>query len=194
MAIFDVIVNTDDLVVLGPPEIIELSVSIGQQGQRGSTFYAGSGSPNDPVVYESVFGSEITPIFGDVFINYATGNEYGWLYVYNPKIVGDQWDQVLKLEQPIYAKTHSVSFIGGSGTLSIPLTDILPVDFVEEDPEKYIVVSTPIFTDPVSLSINSKTISGSNLQIVFGAVKYSSATWAALNSESLNISLNITVV
>ena len=194
MAIFDVIVNTDDLVVLGPPEIIELSVSIGQQGQRGSTFYAGSGSPNDPVVYESVFGSTITPIFGDVFINYATGNEYGWLYVYNPKIVGDQWDQVLKLNQPIYANTHSVSFTSGTGTLSIPLTDILPVDFVEQDPEKYIVISTPIFTDPVALSINSKTISGSNLQIVFDAAKYSSSTWSALNAQSLNISLNITVV
>ena len=194
MAIFDVIVNTDDLLVLGPPEIIELSVSIGQQGQRGSTFYAGSGSPNDPVVYQSVFGSEITPIFGDVFINYASGNEYGWLYIYNPKIVGDQWDQVLKLEQPIYANTYFVSFTSGTGTLSIPLTNILPVDFVEEDPEKYIVVTTPIFTDPVALSINSKTIVGSNLEIIFDAVKYSSSTWTALNSESLNISLNITVV
>lgn len=194
MAIFDVIVNTDDIVVLGPPEIIELSVSVGQQGQRGSTFYAGSGSPNDPVVYESVFGSEITPIFGDVFINYATGNEYGWLYIYNPKIVGDQWDQVLKLEQPIYANTHSVSFTSGVGTLSIPLSNILPTNFTEEDPEKYIVVATPIFTDPVALSINSKTIVGSNLQIVFDAVRYSSSTWAALNSQSLNISLNITVV
>ena len=194
MAIFDVIVNTDDLVVLGPPEIIELSVSIGQQGQRGSTFYAGSGSPNDPVVYESVFGSETTPILGDVFINYATGNEYGWLYIYNPKIVGDQWDQVLKLDQPIYANTHSVAFTSGTGTLSIPLTNILPVDFTEEDPEKYIVVATPIFTDPVALSINSKTIIDGDLEIVFDAVKYSSSTWAALNSESLNISLNITVV
>ena len=194
MAIFDVIVNTDDLVVLGPPEIIELSVSVGQQGQRGATFYAGSGSPNDPVVYESVFGSEISPIFGDVFINYATGNEYGWLYVYNPKIVGDQWDEVLKLNQPIYANTHEVSFTSGNGTLSIPITDILPVGFTEEDPDKYIVVSTPIFTDPIALSINSKTIVGSNFQIVFDAVKYSSSTWAALDSESLNISLNITVV
>ena len=41
MAIFDVVVNTDDLVVLGPPDVIDLAISVGQQGNRGATFMRG---------------------------------------------------------------------------------------------------------------------------------------------------------
>ena len=38
----DVLLNTDDVVVIGPPESIDLLVDIGPQGTRGSKFIVGS--------------------------------------------------------------------------------------------------------------------------------------------------------
>ena len=81
MAIFDVVVNTDDLVVLGPPDVVDVSISIGEKGDRGATFYAASGNPNSTAISQNIFGSSVTPIAGDLFINTATGDEYGWLYI-----------------------------------------------------------------------------------------------------------------
>lgn len=193
MTVFDVVVNTDDLVVLGPPDVIDLSVAIGQQGPRGATFFAGSGNPNDLVVSQNIFGNNLSPIFGDIFINTATGPQYGWLYVYNPKVVGNQWDQVLQLTPPLYAARKEVIFSSGVVTISIPLTDILPPNTTESDPEKYIVSVSPNYSSPISFSINSKTISSSNLNITIEAIKYDSGSWSSLN-ETVDLDLTITVV
>jgi hypothetical protein len=193
MSIFDVVVNTDDLVVLGPPDFIDLAISIGQQGNRGATFYAGSGNPNDSVVSQNIFGTIITPVAGDIFINNALGSEYGWLYIYNPKVVGNQWDQVLKLQQPFYAIDEQATFTSGLATLAIPLSNILPSGVTESDPDKYIVTLTPEGSDPIVLTVNSKTIVSTNLNIIVEAIKYSSFSWSALN-ETINIYVHIAVV
>lgn len=193
MSIFDVVVNTDDLVVLGPPDVIDLSVAIGQQGNRGATFYAGAGNPNDAVVSSTIFGTNIVPVAGDIFINTALGSEYGWLYIYNPKVVGDQWDQVLKLQKPFYAVDEQITFTAGTATLSIPLADILPSGVTESDPDKYIVSLTPKASEPVVLTVNSKTIVSTNLQMTLESIKYSSSTWASLN-ETINIYVHVAVI
>ena len=193
MAIFDVVVNTDDLVVLGPPDVIDLAISIGQQGTRGATFYAGAGNPNNLTVSQNIFGTNITPVSGDIFINTASGSEYGWLYIYNPKVVGNQWDQVLKLQQPFYAIDEQITFTSGIATLSIPLSNILPTGITESDPDKYIVTMTPKASDPIVLTVNSKTISSTNLQITLDAIKYASSSWAALN-ETINIYIHVAVL
>jgi hypothetical protein len=193
MSIFDVVVNTDDLVVLGPPDVIDLAISIGQQGNRGATFYAGAGNPNDLSVSQNIFGIIITPVAGDIFINTALGSEYGWLYIYNPKIVGNQWDQVLKLQQPFYAIEEQITFTSGSAIASIPLANILPSGVTESDPDKYIVTLTPKASDPVVLTVNSKSIIATNLSISLEGIKYSSSAWSALD-ETINIYVHIAVV
>jgi hypothetical protein len=194
MTVFDVLVNTDDLVVLGPPEVVELAVSIGEQGVRGATFFAGSGNPNDPVIFDNVFGSEITPVEGDVYINTATGVEYGWLYLYNPKNeeTEDDWDEVLRLQQPFYSRQLTASFSSGAATISVPLSQILIPGFTQSDVSKYIVNVTPISNNPVSISISSKTISGSNFQFVLRAAEFN-GSWSNLNS-SISVMVNISVV
>lgn len=193
MSIFDVVVNTDDLVVLGPPDVIDLAISIGQQGNRGATFYAGAGNPNDSSVSQNIFGTTITPVAGDIFINTALGSEYGWLYIYNPKVVGNQWDQVLKLQQPFYAIDEEITFTSGSATLSIPLASILPSGVTESDPDKYIVTFTPNASDPVVVTVNSKSIVSTNLQLTLEGIKYASSTWAVLN-ETINLYTHVAVV
>lgn len=192
--IFDVIVNTDDLVVLAPPATIDVGVDFGPQGQRGATYYAGSGNPNDSSVSENVFGDIITPVEGDLYINTAAGANYGWLFIYNPKTVGDNWDQVLRLNPPIYSRNIEQTFTTGITTISIPVADIIPLGVVVSGPYSYVVNITPINSDPTVLTINSQTVSGSNLNIVVEGIKYSSGSWSNLNSQTINISTTITVV
>ena len=192
--VFDVVVNSDDIVVFASPSVIDVGVDFGPQGQRGATFYAGSGSPNDIAVSENVFGDVIVPVDGDIYINTAAGANYGWLYIYNPKVSGDSWDQVLRLSPPIYNRNVEQIFTTGTGTISIPTADIVPPGVVVSGPYSYVVNLTPIGLDPIVLTINSQTISGSNLLINIEGIKYSGGSWIALDSEAIDIATLITVV
>ena len=193
-AIFDVVVNTDDLVVLAPPTTIDVGFDFGPQGQRGATFYAGSGNPNDISVTENVFGDTIVPIEGDLYINTAAGANYGWLFLYNPKPVGDIWDQVLRLNPPMYARNIEKTFSSGLSTISIPTASIVPLGVVVSDPYSYVVNVTARSLDPTILTINSQAISGPNLNIVVEGIKFSGGSWSALNSETISISTTVSVV
>jgi hypothetical protein len=192
--VFDVVVNSDDIVVFAPPSVIDVGVDFGPQGQRGATFYAGSGSPNDIVVSENVFGDVIVPVDGDIYINTAAGANYGWLYIYNPKVSGDSWDQVLRVSPPVYNRNVEQIFTTGTGTISIPTADIVPPGVVVSGPYSYVVNLTPIGSDPIVLTINSQTVSGSNLLIVVEGIKYSGGSWIALDSEAIDIATLVTVV
>lgn len=192
MAIFDVVVNTDDLVVLGPPDVVDVSISIGEKGDRGATFYAASGNPNSTAISQNIFGSSVTPIAGDLFINTATGDEYGWLYIYNPKIVGNQWDQVLKLQPAIYASKIQTTFTAGISTITIPISDIVQSN-VGLTADNFVINLTPHNSDPISTAINSVIINGSNLEISVEAIKYASSAWSSLTGAA-TFSLTITVI
>lgn len=192
-AIFDVVVNTDDLVVLASPATIDVGVDFGPQGQRGATFYAGSGDPNDSSVSENVFGDIIVPVEGDIYINTAAGANYGWLFIYNPKITGDDWDQVLRLNPPMYTRNIETTFSSGLATMSVDVSDILPPGVVVSGPYSYVVNLTPINSDPTVLTINSQSISGSSLDIVIEGIRFSGGSWTNINS-AIDISTTITVV
>lgn len=194
MSIFDVVVNTDDLVVLAGPAVVELGLDFGPQGTRGATFYAGSGNPNDASVEENVFGDVIVPIDGDLYINTAAGANYGWLFIYNPKVVGDDWDSVLRLNPPIYNRNVEQTFTAGVSTMVIPEEDIVPLGFVVTGPYDYVVNLTAISTDPTLLTINSQSVSSGNLNIVVEGIKYSGGTWSAMNSETIDIATIVTVI
>lgn len=192
-AIFDIVVNTDDLVVLASPATIDVGVDFGPQGQRGATFYAGSGDPNDVSVSENVFGDIITPVEGDIYINTAAGANYGWLFIYNPKITGDDWDQVLRLNPPMYTRNVETTFSSGIATMSIPVADILPLGVVVSGPYSYVVNLTPINSDPTVLTINSQSVSGSNLEIVVEGISFSGGSWTNVGS-TIDVATTITVV
>ena len=164
MSIFDVVVNNDQITVLGPPASLDVAIDIGQQGVRGSKVFAGSGNPNS---YN--FGS-IQLIDGDLFLNTSTGSTYGWLYRYTPKPSGDQWDSVLKLQTPLYAGTHDVVFSSGKGTVSIPTSSIIPTGINIPNDNNFIIQLTTISTNVLMYSIDpvSKGVVGSNFVFKIG--------------------------
>lgn len=180
----DVVLSTDEITVLGPPNIIDLSVNIGPQGNRGSYVFIGSGDPNNA----GVLPSSITPQVYDVFINSASNSKYSWMYQYvaQPGSTTPTWEAALRLSPAIYASNISLSFNGsGIASKSILIADITPGSVIS-DANRYIVTLSPIGSDPVAWAINSKTVNVGGtptLDLSIEAVKYSSSTWSALTGS-----------
>ena len=46
----EVLVNTDDITVLGPPAQVNVQLDIGATGNRGSQIFVGTGNPNSGLI------------------------------------------------------------------------------------------------------------------------------------------------
>lgn len=193
MSVFDVLVNTDDLVVLGPPDVIDVNVSIGPQGIRGSTFYMGSGDPNSLTVQQNFLDQNIGLLNGDLFINTQAGSKYGWLYRYNDKPTGNDWDQVLKLQPPTYSSNIQAIFTAGTTTISINLSDITSLSSSSVTGDNFVINVTANNSVPTLLTIVSKTIVSESLQIQISGLKYQSSAWSTLTG-SIVISTDIAII
>lgn len=185
-AIFDVLVNTDDIVVLGGPSQIDVAVDIGPPGTRGAKFFVGAGNPNTLTLPE-------TPQLGDFFVNSSTASNYGWMYIYTQSLSGSAWEQAIKLQPAIYTSNVEITLdSGGLGTITIPLSSIVS-DVTITDPNSYVVQLTLIHSNPGTIVVNSKSIVSSNFVINVEAVEYSSSTWQPLQG-TVDIGLTISVV
>jgi hypothetical protein len=154
MNIFDVVVDTDDLVVLGSPSVMDVTFDIGATGQRGSKIFIGAG---DPASYD--FGSEQV-YENDMFINaYTASPTYAWLYAYVAGPTGNQWSQVLKMQPAKYLSNTTATFTNGVASFSLPLITMFGSEAVI-DANQYSISVTPQTTNPSAISVISKAISG----------------------------------
>lgn len=185
-AIFDVLLNTDDIVVLGGPSQIDVSVDVGPQGVRGSKFFVGAGDPNSITFPES-------PILGDFFINSSTGSQYGWMYVYTSTPSGNIWEPALNIQPAIYTSNIEATFnSSGIATIEVPLQNILS-DSTIVNVDSYVIQITPIHSNPIAISINSKSIISSSLFFDVEAIEYFSSNWQPLQGV-VDLGVNISVV
>ena len=184
----DVVLSNDDLTVLSGPEIVELLVDIGPTGTRGSKYFVGVGNPNAD--------ESLEPLLNDLYINSATGSDYGYLYQYVSEPGGDTWVEVLKIAPSIYSKIHTVTFASGtssdigSGTILVPVTDITAVTGLTG--VNFSVQYSIVNSNPLASSLSSIAISGSNLAINLQASEYD-GTWGAFDAE-VSVHLFIAVV
>ena len=184
----DVVLSNDDLTVLSGPPVIELLVDIGPTGTRGSKYFVGVGDPNAD--------ESLEPILNDLYINSATGSEYGYLYQYVSEPGGDTWVEVLKIAPSIYSKIHTVTFASGtssdigSGTILVPITDITAVTGLTD--ENFSIQYSIVNSNPLASSLYSVAISGSNLVVNLQASEYD-GTWGAFDAE-VSVHLFISVV
>jgi len=93
----DVVIQEDDLVVLGPPSSIDVAVDIGPRGAAGTQLYTGAFNPNDLTFqqFQDIYGD--IPRLKDLFLRTDEGPEYGSFYQYTNIPGGDQWEIVVDL-------------------------------------------------------------------------------------------------
>jgi hypothetical protein len=113
----DTIISNDELVVVGPPASVSVSVDIGPQGERGSQFFSGVGTPAENAP------SLIDARVNDLYINRLLGGNYGVVYKLNAVPGGSAWQPILKFQPISHSIQKVVNFISGSGSISIPLAD-----------------------------------------------------------------------
>ena len=148
----DTIISNDELVVVGPPASISVSVDIGPQGERGSQFYSGVGTPTQNLA--SLTDAKIN----DLYINRLLGGNYGVVYKLNAVGGGSSWQAILKFQPISHSIQKIVNFTSGTGSISIPLADFYSSAPENLDPETILVQATSELNDPAFISVSNKNI------------------------------------
>ena len=188
----DVLLNTEDVVVLGPPQTIDVLVDIGPQGTRGSKFIVGSGEPNPQTSSGVLLGQ--TLILNDMYINVAPGANYGYLYQYISQPGGNTWTQVLKVSPAIYSAVEVIPFSSGDGSITIPISNIVTVTGSPLTASNFNVQYQIEGANPIASSIEIPALAGAgtNLVINLHALQYSGGSWSALTgSKTVHLFISI---
>jgi hypothetical protein len=181
----DVLLNNDDVTVLGPPEIVEVLVDIGPTGTRGSQVFAGIGNPN-------VIEIGQTPILNDLYINASPGDDYAYMYQYVSQPGGNTWIPLLSVNPTIYSENHLVTFTSGTANIIIPVSNILDTTGTPLSADNFSVQYSVAHDNPIasSMTIPALLEAGDNLVINLKAVEFRSdvdsgpyGDWALLNAE-----------
>jgi hypothetical protein len=188
----DVLLNTEDVVVLGPPQTIDVLVDIGPQGTRGTKFIVGSGEPNPQTSSGVLLGQ--TLILNDMYINVAPGENYGYLYQYVSQPGGNTWTSVLKINPAIYSAIETTSFSSGNASITIPIANIVTVSGSPLTKSNFNVQYQIEGANPIASSIEIPALAGAgtNLVINLHASQYSGGSWSALTgSKTVHLFISI---
>jgi hypothetical protein len=185
----EVLVNTDDITVLGPPAQVNVQLDIGATGNRGSQVFVGTGNPNEVEIGQD-------PILNDLYINNAPGDEYSYMYQYISGLSGLTWIPILKVNPTIYSANHLQTFSSGISTLIIPIANIVQISGASLTEENFSVKFSIGHSNPVAASISAVAITGTsneNLSITLKAAELSSGIWQDL-ATTATVHTLITVI
>lgn len=126
----DVILDTQDIRVLGGPSEVNLELDFGKPGSRGSYIYAGEGQPSSETI-------PATFQLNDLYLNTDINDkEYSCLYQYITAVVDDvpinKWELILRLAPVQKAVNATVTFDNGVGTYSIEVHNDFPLVVLNE--------------------------------------------------------------
>jgi hypothetical protein len=191
----DVLLNNDDITVLGPPEIVELLVDVGATGTRGSQVFVGVGNPNIIEIGQ-------TPLLNDLYINVSPGADYGYLYQYVSQPGGNLWIEVLELNPTIYSVNYVTTYTNGIAQVVIPISNIITSTATPLSANNFSVQFSIVNDNPVAASMIIPAIiqDSDNLVINFKAVEHRTnidsgpyGDWAVLEGE-VTTHLLITII
>lgn len=189
----DTIISNDELIVVGPPASVSVSVDIGPQGERGSQFFFGLGPPTSPENAAGLVNAKVN----DLYINRKLGGgKYGVVYILNAVPGGSIWQEVLKFQPLSYSIQKIVNFASGTGSISIPLAD-----FYSNAPESLnvntiLVQATAELNNPAFVSVSNKEIKDVSAVKTFVAElkgsQFSSGSVSLISSSATPINFYIT--
>lgn len=191
----DVVLNTEDLMILGGPSRVDVSVDFGPQGSRGSNIYAGLGQPNNP---DTELG--FTPQVLDLFINILTSDEeYMYIYQYLNVNGTRTWVKLLKLIPNLHSVNNTGNFVDGERTINIPLINIVPLVNIANLTSANFNVQYNIINNanPISSSLSIGELVNVNdeitLPLTIKAIEFDGNSWINLAGQK-TVHLFITVV
>ena len=190
----EVLVNTEEITVLGPPPVVNVQLDIGATGVRGSKVFVGNGSPNSFMINGTIFNQDV--YLNDLYINNSIGEEYSYMYQYISSLGTNTWVPILKINPTIYSKNFLQTFTSGATTIRVPISDIVQTTGIPLTAENFSIKFSIGYENPTAASITSVAITGSSndtLSISLKAAELDSGTWNSL-SETVIVNLLITIV
>jgi len=188
----DTIISNDELVVVGPPASVSVSVDIGPQGERGSQFYSGVGLPTAAANVASLVDAKVN----DLYINRLLGGNYGVVYKLNATPGGTLWQSILNFQPISHSIQKLVNFTSGTGSISIPLADFYSTAPENLDPDSILVQATAELNNPAFVSISNKNIQDvSSVKTFIAELKgaqFSSGSTSLISSSAVPVNFYIT--
>lgn len=174
----DVLLSTEDLIVVGGPSQISISLDVGATGDSGSMIYHGSGNPNS-----SSTQLGFTPRLLDMYINLdPTDAGYQYLYQYQTVFGVPEWVPLFRMFTNTYRKNTLASetvFVDGSVEIFVKAADVVPADMVDQlSPEDFNIQYSIIGSSPII-----SAISVANTYSLIGQDKFIKITIAAEEKE-----------
>lgn len=109
----------EDILVLGGPEVVNVEVDFGPQGDRGSRIYVGNGHPDLVDIGQD-------PNIFDIYINLlTTDDEYLNIYQYMEVLGTQQWETISRLNFNNYSEKKSIDFSTEINYAFIPTSAVL---------------------------------------------------------------------
>lgn len=178
--------STDELLVLGGPSEVQLSVDFGEKGDRGSIIYASAGDPNIALINQD-------PQPYDLCINIlTTDTNYSYVYQYMASVTGTtyNWEPIIKFNPNVYFKNISGSFDGGSKLFNIPLVSIVDLDTAATlTNANFSVQATIQNSNPTASSVSLGSLVTVEdvyvLPITVHAAEFSGGTWVDLEGTKI---------
>ena len=188
----DTIISNDELIVVGPPASVSVSVDIGPQGERGSQFYSGVGLPTAGANVASLVDAKVN----DLYINRLLGGNYGVVYKLNATPGGTLWQSILNFQPISHSIQKLVNFTSGTGSISIPLADFYSTAPENLDPDSILVQATAELNNPAFVSISNKNIQDvSSVKTFIAELKgaeFSSGSTSLISSSAVPVNFYIT--
>jgi hypothetical protein len=191
----EIVLTTEDLVVLGGPDTINVEVDFGPQGDRGSRIYVGNGKPDNVDI------GQIPNIF-DVYINLLpSSDEYLNIYQYMEVLGTNQWETISRLNFNNYSEKTSIDFNSEINYVFIPTSFILsnPSYIGNLNASNFNVQATFETSAgyPISSAIKTELIPASGLEveklkITFYSKEFNGTNWVTPDgSRTANISISV---
>ncbi len=179
----DVLVSTDELLVLGGPETINVEVDYGPQGDRGSLFFAGSGEPTSSTT------TDLSAQVYDFYLNTQQSHS-GFATIYQLVTIpgGTQWQKIMSLLPNVYSYNTNKTFVSGSVSINVPLINLIPADLIGSVTAANFNVQYSVSgTYPIASSVSVGAIAGGvgseALPITIFANELSGGEWVNPSGE-----------
>lgn len=191
----DVLVDTEDITVLGGPDSISVDLDVGPDGERGSRIFTSVGDPN----LVSIGGNQTFKVF-DLCINVNPSDpDYQFLYQRINDSGDETWEKIFKMTTNQYSEVQSRTFVAGKVEIVINLINIVPEDMITTvQASDFAVIhnisgkQTPIAS---SILIGDIITNGTSrgLPITIRGVSLEAGSWSNL-VENLSVHLFISMV
>lgn len=191
----DVVLNTDDLTVLGGPASIDLDVDFGTQGIRGSRIYAVIADPR--TLPSSQLPADLIPFDLGIVI---TPSEPDYLKVYQKQGTSvNDWIALYDIVPNVFSTKSVVTFDSGVASAQIPVSTVFS-GLTSYDVANFAVqyeiegTTTPPLPITSASSLSVVAVNGVQvLNITVTAYEFDGTNWSLLSGDR-SVSLFVTVV